>query len=122
MIKGIAEIIEGFRAVEENFERDAWQIPKKLQDSWAFMIHLTDAIDTGDYLRAVKWHPQASADDMQQFTVDTLENPKVENYSGFVEGGTKYMEARFPAQKAVEREDFVQTIGSFVEKGFSNAT
>ncbi len=121
VVKGIAEIVEGFRAVEENFEQGAWQIPKKLQDSWAFMIHLTDAIDSGDYLRAVKWHYQVTTGEMQMFTVDTLENPEVEKYTGFVEGGTKYVEARFPARRGIEREDFVQTIGGFVDKGFSNA-
>lgn len=120
VVKGIGEILEGFAHTQENVERDAWQIAKKIQDSWAFMIHLTDAIDKGDYLRAVRWHPQETGDDMQQFTVDTSDNPKVD-YPGFVEGGTKYMAGRFPASRAVEREDFVQTMAAWVENGFSNA-
>lgn len=121
-VQGIGEIIEGFRAVEENFQNDAWQIPKKISDSWVFMIHITDAIDTGDMLRAVGWHPQQTAGDMQQWTVDTLtDNPNVD-YPGFVEGGTKYMPARFPAGRGIEREDFVQSIGAMVDRGFSNAS
>lgn len=118
MVQGGGEIVRAFAKTQSDFERDAWQIPKKLQDSWAFLIHLTDAIDTGDYLRAIKWHPQATADDMQQYLVDTDENPKVD-YPGFVEGGTKFMAARFPAEKGIEREDFVQTVASLIEGGFA---
>lgn len=120
VIQGIGEIIQGFAQVEENIERNAWQIPKKIQDSWVFMIHITDAIDTGDYLRSVHWHPATTENEMRQFTVDHSENPKVD-YPGFVEGGTRYMPPRFPAQRAIEREDFLQTIGSWIEGGFEHA-
>jgi len=120
-VQGIDEIRRGFRDVDENFKNDAWKIPKKLSDSWVFMIHITDAIDSGDMLRAVNWHPQTTEDDMKQWIVDTLtDNPEVD-YPGFVEGGTKYMEARYPAQRGIEREDFVQSITGMVEGGFSNA-
>jgi len=120
-VQGIGEIIRDFQAVEENFQNDSWQIPKKIGDSWVFMIHLTDAIDTGAMLRAVGWHPQQTEGDLLIWTVDTLtDNPEVD-YPGFVEGGTKYMPARFPAQKAIEREDFVQSIAAMIDGGFSNA-
>ena len=120
VLTGIGDVIKAFERLEETIEENAWAIPKKIQDSWVFMIHLTDAIDTGDYLRSVKWHPQGTEGALRQFIVDTSENPKVD-YPGFVEGGTRYMEARFPAQKAIEREDFVQGIGDWIERGFSNA-
>jgi hypothetical protein len=120
-VQGIGEIRKGFRDVEENFQNDSWIIPKKISDSWVYMIHITDAIDTGDMLRAVNWHPQATAGDLKQWTVDTLtDNPEVD-YPGFVEGGTKFMEARYPAQKGIEREDFAQSITDMVDRGFSNA-
>lgn len=120
-VQGIDEIRKGFRDVDENFKNDAWKIPKTLSDSWVFMIHITDAIDSGDMLRAVNWHPQTTEDVMKQWIVDTLtDNPEVD-YPGFVEGGTKYMEARYPAQRGIEREDFVQSITGMVEGGFSNA-
>lgn len=114
-IQGIREIREAFDALESSVERDSWQIPKKIEESWAFMIHLTDAIDSGDYLRSVKWHPQQTEDGLMQWTVDTLEDPDV-TYPGFVEGGTARMPARFPAQRGIEREDFVQSITQLVER------
>ena len=120
MLQGIAEIRQAFAAVKENFERDAWKISKELSDSWVYMIHIVDAIDSGDMLRAVNWHPQQTGGDLKQWTVDTSDNPDV-NYPGLVEGGTEYMAARFPAQKAIEREDFVQSITDMVERGFERA-
>jgi hypothetical protein len=119
-VQGIGDIRKGFRDVQENFERDAEKIPKKISDSWVLMIHLVDAIDSGDYLRAVNFHPQQTAGDLKQWTVDTDDNSDV-TYPGFVEGGTKLMTARFPAEKAIQREDFVQLIGDMVERGLSNA-
>lgn len=117
IIEGTEEILQDFRAVKDNFERDSRQIPKKLQDAWVFMVHLTDAIDSGDYLRAIGWHPQSSAGDLQQFLVDTSDNKNVD-YEGFVEGGTTFIAARFPAQKAIERGEFVSSIAAMVEGGF----
>ncbi len=118
-VQGIAEINKHFAQTSENFARDAWQIPKKISDSWVFMIHLTDAIDTGDYLRSVNWHPQTTGGDLQQYLVDTSDNQRVD-YPGFVEGGTRIMPARFPAEKAIEREDFTQSIMAMVEQGLGN--
>lgn len=115
-VQQIAVIKEDLSQVAENFRRNGWQFAKKISDSWGFMIHLTDAIDTGDMLRAVNWHPQGESGELQQFIVDTSDNDKV-NYEGFVEGGTKYMAARFPAQKGIERVDFAQTITAFVDGG-----
>ena len=121
IVQGIGEIIRDFQAVEENFQNDSWQIPKKISDSWVFMIHIVDAIDTGAYLRAVNWHPQQTEGDLLIWTVDTLTDNAEVDYPGFVEGGTKYMSARYPAQKAIEREDFVQSIAAMIDGGFSNA-
>ena len=115
-VSGIAEIIRHFEKVGENFERGGKYIPKKISESWQLMIHLTDAIDSGDYLRAVDVHPVQGTGDFQEYVVDTSNNPAVV-YEGLVEGGTKYMTARFPAEKAIEREDFVTSIMDFVEKG-----
>ena len=117
-VSGIGEIIRHFERVAENVTRDAEQIPKKISDSWVLMILLTDAIDSGDMLRAVNFHPVAQENDFSQFVVDTSDNPDV-NYEGFVEGGTKFMPARFPAEKAIEREDFVTSITGMVEDGLN---
>lgn len=119
-VQGIEEIRRDFAAMEENFRDDAWQIPKKISDSWVMMIHLTDAIDTGDMLRSVGWHASASEGDMRQWIVDTSDNREVD-YEGFVEGGTQQMPARFPARRAIEREDFVTSITDLVERGFTGA-
>jgi len=122
-IQGIEEIRQAFAQIEENFERDSWQIPKKISDSWVFMIHIVDAIDTGDYLRSVNYRKGSEVEgggDFMQWTVDTLENEKVD-YPGFVEGGTDRMAARFPAQKGIEREDFITSINDMVDRGFSRA-
>lgn len=121
VLSGIGQIIKAFEETERNIETNAWMIPKKIQDSWVLMIHLTDAIDTGAYLRSVKWHPQGTESEMRQFIVDNAENPDVEKYAGFVEGGTRYMEARFPAQRGIEREDFVPTIADWIERGFQKS-
>ena len=115
-VTGIAETIRHFEKVGENVVSGGKLIPKKISDSWVLMIHLTDAIDSGDYLRAVDVHPVQAMGDLQEYVVDTSNNPAV-TYSGFVEGGTKYMPARFPAEKAIEREDFVSSIMDFIEKG-----
>lgn len=118
-IQGIEEIRQAFAQVEENFERDSWRIPKKISDSWVFMIHIADAIDTGDYLRSVNYREGSEVEnvgDFMQWTVDTLDNEDVD-YPGFVEGGTDRMSARFPAQKAIEREDFVSSIDAMADRG-----
>ena len=119
-VQGIAEINEDLAKIGHNFRENGWQFAKTVSDEWAFMIHLTDAIDTGDMLRAVNWHPQETGGDLQQFIVDVSDNSNV-NYEGFVEGGTKFMAARFPAQKGIERVDFAQSITSFVEGGLSRS-
>ena len=119
-VQGISEIIDDLEQVGKKVARDGWQIPKKISDSWVFMIHITDAIDKGNMLRAIAWHPQETSAELQQSVIDTSDNEEV-TYEGFVEGGTKYMAARFPAQKAIEREDFVQNIFDFVESSLVNS-
>lgn len=120
IVQGISEISADLKAVAANFRRNGWQFASKLSQNWVMMIHLTDAIDTGDMFRAVNWHPQETSADFQQFIVDASDNSAV-NYEGFVEGGTKFMTGRFPAQKGIERTDFAQMIDSFVESGFSHS-
>ena len=117
-IQGIAEIRKGFAETKENFDDGGEVIARKIEQSWVLMIHLTDAIDKGNYLRAIDSRPVNASGEMQQFVVDTENNSEV-IYSGFVEGGTKYMAARFPAQKGIEREDFVQTILDFADSGLA---
>lgn len=114
-VQSVAEIVRRFEKIGENFERKGGQIPKKITDSWVLMINITDAIDSGDMLRAVNFHPVETSGELLEYVVDTSDNPSV-NYEGFVEGGTKNMEARYPAQKGIEREDFVSSIIDFVEE------
>lgn len=117
-VQTVAEIVGRFKKAGENFERGSGQITKKISDAWVLMINLTDAIDSGDYLRAVAPHPVQTSGELLEYVIDTSDDSNV-IYEGFVEGGTKYMEARHPAQKAVEREDFVSTILDLVEKPLS---
>ncbi len=113
-VSGISEILRAERGIAENFASQPDAIPKKITDAWVLMIHITDAIDSGDYLRAVNFHPVQSGGDLLEYLVDTSDNPKVD-YPGFVEGGTKFMAGRYPAQKSIEREDFVPLIRQMVE-------
>lgn len=117
-VQGIADIRKGFAEVKENFDEGGEVISRKIEQSWVQMIHLTDAIDSGDYLRAIGSRPISANGEMKTYIVDTEENPDV-IYPGFVEGGTKFMAARFPAQKGIEREDFVQSILGFADSGLS---
>lgn len=127
-MQGANEIPQNLRRLEKKFEGDAWQFPKKISDAWVFQIHIVDAIDKGNYLRSVGWREDGAEDNFQQtigeagsfqqFIVDTARDPIV-TYPGFVEGGTKYMAARFPAQRGIEDVDFAQTFDAFVDYGLS---
>lgn len=118
----VSEIIGDLERVGENFERGGWQFAKQIQDAWVFEIHLKQAILTGAYLRAIAWKAGESSGDIRQFIVDESSNPDVEKYSGYIEGGTKYMPARYPAQSGIERVDFVQTIDAFLDAGMIHAS
>lgn len=120
MLEGKREIIKGFADLLEVWERDADLIPRKFSENWIFSIQIVDAVDEGDYLRAVDFHEVSSEPYLQQFQIDTSNNPDV-TYEGFVEGGTKYMEARFPAQKGIERTDLVNVFDYLMDKGFRSA-
>lgn len=115
--QSVSEIIGDLERVEDNFEKNGWQFAKQIAQSWVYEIHLKDAILSGDYLRSIAWKEGESSADVQQYVVDSSSNPKVENYSSYVEGGTKYMPARYPAKSAVERVDsaFVQTMDALLD-------
>lgn len=120
-VSSMSELTGDLRSVGENFERDGWRFAKEIQDAWIYEIHLKDVILSGDYLRSIGWKATESSEDFQQYVVDSSSNPDVENYSGFIEGGTENMPARYPAQSAVERVEFVQTIDALIDAGMIHA-
>lgn len=119
-VTGIGEILTAERSIAKSFERNSRLIPKKISDAFVQQIRITDAIDSGDFLRAVNFHPVQTSGDLLQYLIDTSDNPGV-NYGGLVEGGTESMPARFPAQRAIESEDFVSTILALVETPLSKS-
>lgn len=119
------DILQGaetvLRALHE-FESADWSpIAVAIKNSWEEEIFVVDAIDTGRMIRSVDWREQVTSfgDDLE-FFIDTSDDPLV-TYDGYVEGGTKYMKARYPARRGVENADFKQTIDVIIDDSFDNA-
>lgn len=112
----IQEVVQRFDNLITVFYRDGWKLAKNIADNYILEIQVQYIIDTGRFLRSIGWREQVHAadDHFQQYFIDSSRDYFV-TYDGFIEGGTKFMPARYPAQKGIERTDFELHIDSLVE-------
>ena len=100
MIQGQLDVIQAF----ERLERADWSpVAVEIVNRYEEQIYIVDAIDTGRFIQSIDWRESVSAGfDRRDYFVDSSSDSMV-TYDGFVEGGTKYMAARYPARRALQQ-------------------
>ena len=121
----VFDILQGADAVLaalHSFESADWSpVAVAIKNSWEEEIFVVDAIDTGRMIRSIDWREEVTSygDDLE-FFIDGTDDPLM-TYDGYVEGGTKYMKARYPARRGVENAEFKQTIDVIIDTNFDTA-
>lgn len=98
MIQGFDTIVNAFKRLDT---ADFSAIPTEVENRYEEQVFQKDAIDTGDFIQSIGWHPLIQSPEVHSYEVDTSNNPDV-FYEGFVDQGTKFITPRYMARGAIE--------------------
>jgi hypothetical protein len=126
IIQGKNQVLDALKRLEGTIGRDGWKIAKAISDNYVFEVRIVDAIDSGDFLRAIDWRAAGSTDGSFQYLIDSSKNADV-TYDDIVErgsrneDGTVRVKGRFPARRGIEKTNFKVHLDRFISDTFHDA-
>lgn len=114
VVQGIDDVLTAFRG----FVNSDWTaIANEITSSFEEQVYVVDAIDTGRFIRSIDWLEGEARDAFVQYLISTQRDVFV-TYDGFIEFGTRFMKARYPAKLGIENADISGTIDNVVDDAF----
>lgn len=115
MMQGMGAVLQGFRRLEN---ADYVGFAAEVKNGYEEQVYVVDAIDTGRFIRSIDYRAGSQGPDRREFFIDSSSDVLV-TYDAFVEAGTKFMAARWPARRSLELLDFTAAADALVEDAFS---
>lgn len=113
--QSIAEIVQ---TLERLKTADMDPFASAVKTAYQEEVYVVDAIDTGRFIQSIDYYQTgASGPDNVSYNVDSSKDPLV-TYDGFVEAGTIYMNARWPAKRALENLSLLSAADALVQDAF----
>lgn len=119
----IEQVISDFDKYAREWEASRAIIPRHIRNNIVYQIMVTNAIDTGRFLRAVDFREESFEQNGYRFLIDSARDAEV-TYDDIVERGRKdgaNYPGRFPYRKGIEMTDVKATTDFIADASFGYA-